>query len=45
MLVNSSEAQNEFTYVRTDPLNESSQKGEDEFSGIGGEDTCRSLKH
>ena len=33
--MNSSKAQNEFTYVPTGPLNEASPKGEAEFSGIG----------
>ena len=37
MLMNSSEAQNEFTYVRTGPLNENEAKPEFEFSGIGGD--------
>lgn len=36
MIMNSSEAQNGFSYVRTGALNESSRNGEDEFSGIGG---------
>ena len=36
--MSSSEVQNEFTIVPTGPLNESSLKGEDEFSGIGGDD-------
>ena len=40
MLMNSSEAQNEFTYVRTGALNENEAKPKFEFSGIGGK-ICR----
>ncbi len=34
--MNSNEAQNEFTYVRTVALNENEAKPKFEFSGIGG---------
>ncbi len=37
MLKNSSEAQNEFTYVRTGALNEDEAEPKFEFSGIGGD--------
>ena len=39
MLMNPSEAKEEFTYIRTSALNEASMKCEDEFSADGG-DIC-----